>query len=329
MHMRILVTGGAGYIGSHVCKTLAGAGYQPIAYDNLLRGYRRFVRWGALEVGDLTESARLRDVLQRHQPSSVVHLAGLASVAESIRDPAGYYQNNVVGTLILLEAIRETGIRSLVFSSSCATYGPPMCLPIAEDHVQKPINPYGSTKFMVEQILHDYGVAYGLRSVSLRYFNAAGADPEGEIGEHHDPETHAIPLAIKAAAGKGPPFTIFGTDYPTPDGTAVRDYIHVSDLAEAHVAALKHLMGEGASDSFNLGTGTGTSTLELLASVERVGGRAVPHVRSGRRHGDPPVLVADARKARHILAWKPRYCHIDEIVRTAWSWHDHADSGTR
>jgi UDP-glucose-4-epimerase GalE len=270
----------------------------------------------------------LRDVLQRHQPSSVVHLAGLASVAESILDPAIYYRINVVGTLILLEAMREAGIRSLVFSSSCATYGPPLCLPISEDHEQKPINPYGSSKLMVEQILRDYGVAYGLRSVSLRYFNAAGADPEGEIGEHHDPETHAMPLAIKAAAGNGPPFTIFGTDYPTSDGSAVRDYIHVSDLAEAHVAALNYLMGEGASDSFNLGTGTGTSTLELLASVERVGGRVVPHVRSGRRHGDPPVLVADACKARDVLGWKPRYQHIDEIVRTAWSWHGRADNGT-
>jgi UDP-glucose-4-epimerase GalE len=253
----------------------------------------------------------------------VVHLAGLASVAESISDPAIYYQNNVVGTLVLLEAIREAGIRSLVFSSSCATYGPPLHLPIAEDHARKPINPYGLTKFVVEQILSDYGAAYGLRFVSLRYFNAAGADPAGEIGEHHDPETHAIPLAIGAATGKGPPFAIFGTDYPTPDGTAVRDYIHVSDLAEAHVAALKYLMAEGASDAFNLGTGTGTSTLELLASIERVGGSVVPHVRCGRRHGDPPILVADPRKARHVLTWEPRYRHIDEIVRTALAWHRH------
>lgn len=318
---KVLVTGGAGYVGSHVCKVLAGAGFEPIVYDNLLRGHRASVRWGTLEVGDLTNQARLHEVLKRHRPASVMHFAALTYVGESVSDPALYYRNNVVGTLTLLEAMREFGIGTLVFSSTCATYGTPVHLPLTEDHPQEPINPYGSSKLMVERIILDYSEAYGMRSAALRYFNAAGADPEGEIGEDHDPETHAVPLAIMAAAGKGLPFRVFGTDYPTPDGSAVRDYIHVLDLAEAHLAALTYLQNGGATGAFNLGTGTGTSVLELIASVERVGNRAVPVVHSARRPGDPPVLVADARRAVATLGWQPRYRGIDEIIRTAWSWH--------
>lgn len=319
--MKILVTGGAGYVGSHACKALARIGHQPVTYDNLSRGHRAAVRWGPLEVGDLNDGARLREVIGRHRPDGAMHFAALAYVGESVTDPALYYRNNVGGTLTLLDALRESGIRTLVFSSTCATYGTPVRLPLTEDHAQRPINPYGSSKLMVERVLADYDAAYGLRSVALRYFNAAGADPDGECGERHEPETHAVPLAIMAAMGKGPPFRIFGTDYPTPDGSAVRDYVHVDDLADAHVAALTHLLGGGATEAFNLGTGTGTSVLELIASVERAGSRAVPVLRDARRPGDPPVLVADARRAKELLGWQPRYRAIDEIVRTAWSWH--------
>jgi UDP-arabinose 4-epimerase len=318
---RILVTGGAGYIGSHVCKVLARAGFEPIVYDNLLRGHRAAVRWGTLEVGDMTNEDRLHEVFERHRPTSVMHFAALTYVGESVSDPALYYRNNVVGTLALLSAMRRFGVGTLVFSSTCATYGNPVRLPLTEDHPREPINPYGASKLTVERILADYSMAYGLRSTVLRYFNAAGADPDGEIGEDHDPETHAVPLAIMAAAGKGPPFRIFGTDYPTPDGSAIRDYIHVLDLAEAHLSALMYLLNGGAAGVFNLGTGTGTSVLELIASVERAGSRQVPVVHAPRRPGDPPVLVADAQRAVATLGWQPRYRDIDEIVATAWSWH--------
>jgi UDP-arabinose 4-epimerase len=319
--MKILVTGGAGYIGSHVCKALARAGYEPVTYDNLSRGHRAAVRWGPLEIGDLTDQARIRGVIQQYRPVAAMHFGALAYVGESVSDPASYYRNNVVGTLTLLDGLCEAGIRTLVFSSTCATYGAPVRLPLTEDHPQEPINPYGSSKLTAEWMLRDYSGAYGLRSVSLRYFNAAGADPDGETGEDHDPETHAVPLAIMAATGAGSPFRILGTDYPTPDGSAVRDYVHVADLAEAHVAALKYLLDGGATDAFNLGTGTGTSVLELIASIERVGARTVPVLRSARRPGDPPVLVADPRRATEILGWRPGYRGIDEIVRTAWAWH--------
>lgn len=321
----ILVTGGAGYIGSHVCKVLAGAGFEPVVYDNLLRGHRDTVRWGTLEVGDMTDETRLHEVFERHRPASVMHFAALTYVGESVSDPASYYRNNVVGTLALLAAMRRFGVGTLVFSSTCATYGNPVRLPLTEDHPREPVNPYGSSKLMVERILTDYSMAYGLRSAVLRYFNAAGADPDGEIGEDHDPETHAVPLAIMAALGKAPPFQVFGTDYPTPDGSAVRDYVHVLDLAEAHLAALTYLLNGGATDAFNLGTGSGTSVLDLVASVERVGGRVVPVVHAARRPGDPPVLVADARRAVEVLGWQPRYPAIDEIIRTAWSWHCRAN----
>jgi UDP-glucose-4-epimerase GalE len=317
----VLVTGGAGYIGSQACKVLAGAGYQPVTYDNLSRGHRAAVRWGPLEVGDLNDRERLRDVLGKHKPASVMHFAALTYVGESMENPELYHHNNVKGTLTLLDAMLEFGIRTLVFSSSCATYGNPLRLPLTEEHPQEPINPYGAGKLLVERALRQRDAAHGLRSVSLRYFNAAGADPDGDCGECHDPETHAVPLAIMAASGQGPPFRIFGTDYPTADGSAVRDYIHVLDLAEAHVAALDYLRKGGATGAFNLGTGVGTSVLQLIASVERVGGRAVPVSRDARRPGDPPVLVADGRRAATALDWRPRLRDIDDIVRTAWSWH--------
>ncbi|HEX6117940.1 MAG TPA: UDP-glucose 4-epimerase GalE [Dongiaceae bacterium] len=319
--MKILVTGGAGYVGSHACKAIAEAGHQPIVYDNLSRGHRSLVRWGAFEPGDLADRVRLREVITRHRPDGVMHFAALAYVGESVEQPALYYENNVLGSLSLLEAIRESGPNIVVFSSTCATYGVPTRLPIDEDHPQNPVNPYGVSKLIVERMLHDYGAAYGLRSVSLRYFNAAGADPGGEIGEMHEPETHAIPLAVLAALGRTPAFQVYGKDYPTADGSAVRDYIHVADLASAHVRAFEYLSDGGESTSINLGTGLGTSVLEVIGAVERVAGRPVPVVHRSRRPGDPHALVADARRAGAVLGWRPSYVDIGEIVATAWRWH--------
>ncbi|HET6620829.1 MAG TPA: UDP-glucose 4-epimerase GalE [Dongiaceae bacterium] len=319
--MKILVTGGAGYVGSHACKAIAEAGHQPIVYDNLSRGHRSLVRWGAFEQGDLADRARLRDVITRHRPDGILHFAAFAYVGESVERPALYYENNVLGSLSLLEAIRESGPDIIVFSSTCATYGVPTRLPIDEDHPQNPVNPYGVSKLIVERMLRDYGAAYGLRSVSLRYFNAAGADPGGEIGEMHEPETHAIPLAVLAALGRMPAFQVYGKDYPTADGSAVRDYIHVADLASAHVRAFEYLSNGGESTAINLGTGLGTSVLELIGAVERVAGRPVPIVHRSRRPGDPHALIADARRASAVLGWRPNYVDIREIVATAWRWH--------
>jgi UDP-arabinose 4-epimerase len=319
--LKILVTGGAGYIGCHVCKALASGGHLPIVYDNLSRGDRVAVRWGMLETGDLADGRRLRDVMARHRPDGVMHFAAYTYVGESVERPDLYYANNVMGTLSLLEAMREFKIATIVFSSTCAIYGTPERLPLVEDHPQAPINPYGASKQMVERMLRDYDVAYGLRSVSLRYFNAAGADPAGEIGEMHDPETHAVPLAIAAALRRAPAFQIYGTDYATADGSAVRDYVHVNDLADAHIAALVYLVGGGATVALNLGTGIGTSVLQIVAAVERASGRKLPVVHRPRRTGDPPVLLADPSRARAVLDWQPKYREIDEIVRTAWDWH--------
>jgi len=322
----VLVTGGAGYIGSHACKALAAAGYRPVVADSLVHGHQWAVKWGPLEQGDIADRAFLDGVLQRHRPAAVMHFAAFAYVGESVTDPGKYYRNNVGGTLTLLEAMRDHGIGALVFSSTCATYGTPERVPIAESAPQQPINPYGASKLMVERMLSDFDAAHGLRSMSLRYFNAAGADPDGEIGEVHDPETHLIPLALDAASGKSPPLTVFGEDYDTPDGTCVRDYIHVSDLADAHLLALEQLERSGSSDRFNLGTGTGASVLEVIAAVERVTGRPVRYAVGPRRAGDPPVLVSEASRAARELGWTPRLSDLDTIVATAWAWHQKAIS---
>ena len=316
----VLVTGGAGYVGSHTAKALARAGYQPVTLDNLSRGFAHAVKWGPLEQGDILDRAFLDDVLARHRPHAVLHFAALAYVGESVTDPARYYRNNVVGTLTLLEAMRDHGIPLLVFSSTCATYGLPVRLPLDEDHPQAPISPYGASKLMVERMLADLGAAHGLRSVALRYFNACGADPDGEIGENHDPETHLIPLAIGAALGSQPKLKIFGTDYPTQDGTCIRDYIHVTDLAAAHVAALRHLEAGGASTACNLGTGAGLSVRAIVTEVARQVGRPVPAEEGPRRPGDPPELVADPTRARQLLGWTPHCSDIASVISTAYAW---------
>lgn len=319
--MRVLVTGGAGYIGSHACKVLAQHGFTPIAFDNLTAGHAWAVRWGPLVEGTLSDAGLVRDVLAQHQIRAVIHFAASAYVGESMRDPRGYFQNNVTSTLGLLDAMLDAGVRYVVFSSSCATYGLPGRLPIAEDHPQLPINPYGESKLFVERVLAWYGRAYDLRWATLRYFNAAGADPAGEIGEEHVPETHLIPLAIKAALGRLPFVEIYGTDYPTADGSAVRDYVHVADLAAAHARALEHLVAGGESLALNLGTGRGHSVRDVIASVRTVSGRPVPVRVSVGRPGDPPILVADASRAARTLGWRPKYSELGDIVATAWDWH--------
>ncbi len=327
MSETILVTGGAGYVGAHACKALSQAGYRPVVYDNLVYGHEAAVRWGPFEQGDIADRARLDAVFERHQPAAVMHFAAFAYVGESVTDPGKYYRNNVCGTLTLLEAMLAHGVDKLVFSSTCATYGEPETVPITESEPQSPINPYGKSKLMVEQVLADFEAAHGLRSASLRYFNAAGASPDGEIGECHDPETHLIPLALDAAAGRGPELTLFGDDYPTPDGTCIRDYIHVGDLAEAHVRALGHLQEGKPTRAFNLGTGLGVSVREILGAVERVTGKAVPLRVGPRRPGDPPVLVADASRAQSELGWTTRLSDIDTIVETAWKWQQRDANG--
>jgi UDP-glucose-4-epimerase GalE len=318
----ILVTGGAGYVGSHACKALAAAGHTPVAYDNLSRGHREFARWGPLVVGDLRDGARLDETFAQHRIDAVMHFAALAYVGESVGEPALYYRNNVGGTLELLEAMRRAHVDRLVFSSTCATYGMPERMPIAEDTEQRPINPYGASKLMIERVLRDYDSAYGLRSVSLRYFNAAGCDPEGEVGEDHDPETHLIPRVLMAADGALPHVEVFGTDYPTPDGTCLRDYVHVTDLADGHVRALDYLQRGGASAAINLGTGRAFSVREVIGAAERVTGRRIPVREAARRAGDPPVLVADATRARALVGFAPRFTEIEPIVATAWRWHE-------
>lgn len=317
----ILVTGGAGYIGSHVCKTLAGEGFLPITLDNLVRGRKSAVKWGPLELGDLADTGRIVTIVRKYRPVGVMHFAAYAYVHESVQDPEKYYRNNVVGTLNLLRILLSESVKHFVFSSSCAVYGVPSGLPISEEHDRHPINPYGMSKLVVESALQDFDPAYGLRSVSLRYFNAAGADRDCEIGEEHDPETHAVPLAIQAALGKRSTFEIYGTDYPTPDGTAIRDYVHVSDLASGHVLAMKYLLEGGSTVALNLGTGRGHSVRELIASVEKVSGRSIPLREGSKRSGDPPVLVADPTKARKLLGWRLTYAKIDKIVETAFRWH--------
>lgn len=319
----VLVTGGAGYIGSHACKALAAAGYLPVTYDNLSYGHDWAVKWGPLERGDILDRSRLDAVLLQHRPAAIMHFAAFAYVGESVTDPGKYYRNNVCGSLNLIEAARDHGIERFVFSSTCATYGVPDALPIRETTPQNPINPYGASKLMVERMLRDFGNAHGLRAIALRYFNAAGADAEGEIGEDHDPETHLIPLVLDAAAGRRADVTVFGTDYDTPDGTCVRDYIHVSDLADAHVRALQALDAgaAGDGDAFNLGNGHGFSVRQVIETVEQVTGRTVPVRYGPRRAGDPASLVSDAKLAGARLGWRPKTVGLQDIVSTAWAWH--------
>ena len=320
MSQSILVTGGAGYVGSHACKALAGAGYLPVAYDNLSRGHRAAVRWGPLVEGDLHDAAALAAAFRAHRITAVMHFAAFAYVGESMASPAKYYRNNVGGTLTLLEGMREAGVERIVFSSTCAIYGAPAASPIRESAAPAPLNPYGDTKLAIERVLHWYAAAYRMRYAALRYFNAAGADPDGEIGEDHEPETHLIPLVLRAALGRGGPVEVYGTDYPTPDGTAIRDYIHVSDLADAHVRALADLAAGGDSVALNLGTGRGSSVRAVITAVERVGGRKVPQRAVARRPGDPPELVADPALARARLGWQPHHSDLDTIIRSALAW---------
>jgi UDP-glucose-4-epimerase GalE len=318
----VLVTGGAGYIGSHAAKALARAGYLPVTYDNLGHGHRAAVRWGPLEEGDLLDPARLDVALRKWRPEAVLHFAGLISVGESVENPGLYYQHNLVGSLNLMQALRTHGVGRFVFSSTAAVYGAPEIVPISESAPLRPLNPYGSSKAMVEAALADFGRAHGLRSVALRYFNAAGADPDGETGEAHEPETHLIPLALDALAGRRGALTVYGDDYPTSDGTCLRDYVHVSDLATAHVQALEYTAScaDGTSAAFNLGSGTGFTVRQVLDSIARVSGKNFPVRLGPRRPGDSTALVADAAMAREVLGWEPRLSDIDTIVRTALAW---------
>jgi UDP-glucose 4-epimerase len=316
----VLVTGGAGYVGSHCCLALAAAGFRPVVFDNLSNGHREHVQWGPLEVGDIRDAARLDAVFAAHAPVAVLHFAGRIEVGESVKDPGAFYDHNVGGAITVIEAARRADVNAMVFSSTCATFGEPVALPMDERHPQAPLNPYGRSKLMVEQALADYDRHVGFRSAVMRYFNAAGADAEGRIGEWHEPETHAIPLAIQAALGQRPSFTIFGDDYDTRDGTAVRDYVHVLDLADAHVMALKRLLAGGSSEAFNLGSGTGATVRELADGVVRATGKPLPLQMAPRRPGDAPVLVADNTKARQVLGWTPSR-NLDAILSSAWRWH--------
>jgi UDP-glucose 4-epimerase len=316
----ILVVGGAGYIGSHTCLDLADKGFTPVVYDNLCNGHAEFVKWGPFERGDIRDRQQLDAVFEAYKPAAVIHFAALIEVGESVRNPSGFFENNVGGTLTLLLAAKAAGVDKLVFSSTCATYGLPQAVPMDESHPQEPINPYGRSKLIVEQMLRDLDAHENFRSVALRYFNAAGADPQGRIGERHSPETHAVPLAIDAALGRRSGFKVFGRDYDTRDGTCVRDFIHVMDLADAHTRAVQYLLDGGASAAFNLGTGDGTTVTELLSTIEAVSGKHFPVEYVGRREGDSPVLVANNTRAQSILGWEPRY-DLTAIIETAWNWH--------
>jgi UDP-glucose-4-epimerase GalE len=315
----VLVTGGAGYIGSHTCKALSLAGYRVVVYDNLSAGHRAAARYGEFVKGDVTDGVALRQALGRYRVSAVMHFAALLDVAESVREPGLYFRNNVIGALTVLDAMMAEGVRTFVFSSTCATYGEPIETPITESHPQRPINSYGESKLAVERALPHYERAYGLRWAALRYFNAAGADSDGEIGEDHRPEHHLIPRAIEAAL-EGSALKIFGDDYATPDGTCQRDYVHVSDLADAHIKALETIVQTGKSSAYNLGTGHPNSVREVIDTVERVSGRTIQRLMASRREGDPAVLYAASQKAQSELGWQPRF-DLDAIVRSAWQWH--------
>src|SRR5262245_1768003 len=326
--MRILVTGGAGYVGSHCLRALLAAGHEAVVYDNLSRGHKKSVPNGLLVEGDLNDEGKLTALLKGRKIEAVMHFAALALVGESVEKPELYYGNNVVGSFHLLEAMRQAGVWRIVFSSTTATYGTPEKMPIAETTPQQPINPYGFSKLVVERLLDDYAAAHGFGFAALRYFNAAGASRDGQIGEDHTPESHLIPIVLQVALGQRPSISIFGNDYPTPDGTCVRDYVHVEDLASAHLAALERLE-KGKSIKVNLGTGRGYSVREVIDACRKITGHAIPEVNAPRRPGDPPELVADARLARQLLDWTPEYTTIESIVETAWRWHQAHPRGYR
>lgn len=317
----ILIVGGAGYIGSHLNKEMNEKGYETVVFDNLSYGHEEFVKWGIFERGDLSNIDDIKRVFNKYDIDAVMHFAAFTYVGESVEDPQKYYSNNVKNTLNLLQVMLEEDVKHFVFSSTCATYGNPVEIPITETHPQNPINPYGRGKLMVEQILKDYSDAYKLKYVSLRYFNAAGSDPEAEIGELHDPETHLIPLVLDAASNLREDIKIFGTDYDTPDGTCIRDYIHVTDLADAHILALEYLKNGGKSDVFNLGNGNGFSVKEVIQKAREITGEEIKEVEVERRPGDPPILIGSSKKAVEILKWKPQYYDLSFIIKTAWKWH--------
>ena len=326
--MNILVVGGAGYVGSHACHFLDRAGHQVWILDNLSRGHRDAALSGRLLVGDVADRNQTRQILRDKQIEAVMHFAAFALVGESVADPSLYYHNNVVATLHLLDAMRDVGVNRFVFSSTTATYGEPKQIPIPETTPQNPINPYGFTKLVIERALADYAHAYGLGYAALRYFNAAGASPEGDIGEDHDPESHLIPIVLQVALGQRDHITVFGEDYDTPDGTCIRDYIHVDDLAAAHLRALQ-LLEDGRGLCLNLGTGVGNSVQDVIAACRQVTGHPIPVIAGARRPGDPSRLVADSRLAQQVLGWRPKYTEIGEIVKTAWKWHNTHPHGYR
>ena len=324
--MSILIVGGAGYIGSHTAKLVAGSGHRPVVFDNLVYGHRWAVQWGPFIEGDIRDSVKLVDILRDYDISAVLHFAAFAYVGESMQSPGRYFDNNVTGSLSLLNAMVQAGTRHIVFSSSCATYGIPDRMPIGEDTPQVPISPYGETKLIVERALRWFGTAHEITSTALRYFNAAGADPEGQLGEVHLPETHLIPLVLQAAF-TGKPFNVFGDDYPTRDRTCMRDYIHVSDLADAHLLALEYLLDGGPSVALNLGTGNGYSVREVIDAAQAITGREVPHRMVPRRPGDPAILIADPSKAERLLGWQAQRSALQNIVSTAWTWHTQMTKG--
>ncbi|WP_308575317.1 UDP-glucose 4-epimerase GalE [uncultured Methanosphaera sp.] len=317
----ILIVGGAGYIGSHVNKALNEAGYETIILDNLSYGHKESIKWGTFVKCNLADVNKVDEIFTKYDITAVMHFSSFIDVGESVTNPEKYYYNNVVNTMNLLHVMLKHDVKKFIFSSTCATYGIPQKIPLVEDHPQNPINPYGMTKLMVEKILHDYDEAYGLKSVILRYFNASGADKTAEIGEWHNPETHLIPLILDAALGKREDIKIFGTDYDTPDGTCIRDYIHVTDLADAHIRSLKYLEDNNESNQFNLGNGLGFSVREVIESVKNVTGRDFKVTETTRREGDPAILIGSSEKANKILGWNPQYTNIDQIVETAWKWH--------
>jgi UDP-glucose 4-epimerase len=325
--MNILVVGGAGYIGSHMCKYLAQSNYTPIVLDNLVHGHREAVKWGPFIEGSMENKDILNMIFTEFEIVAVMHFAAFAYVGESVTNPGKYYGNNVAATISLLETMRKHNVLKFLFSSTCATYGEPVEIPITERHPQKPINPYGRSKLMVEQILDDYQSAYGLNSISLRYFNAAGADPDGEIGEDHNPETHLIPLILQTALGQRDEITIFGDDYPTEDGTCIRDYIHVTDLAQAHLLALEELMNSSIGGKYNLGNDDGNSVKQVIDIAQNVIGEKIPSKIVERRPGDPAILIGSSEKAIKELGWKPQFADLKSILETAWRWHENNPNG--